>query len=785
MDHKELFFMSNTKLSFDKMSEEDVKYQYITPAIENAGWDKEQLKFEFAFTDGKMHIKGNKGYRGDRKRADYLLLYKPNIPIAIIEAKDMSHDAGFGIQQALGYANALEYANTLEVPFAYSSNGKKFVEHNRITGEEKELAMDEFPSPDELWQRYKDSKNITQEEENIILEPDHYDPFIKKEPRYYQRIAINKTIEAIAKGNNRILLVMATGTGKTFTAFQIAYKLWNSGMKKRILYLADRNILIDQTMVQDFKPFEKVMTKISNKELDSSYEIYFSLYQQLVNNNDDEKQPYQNFAPDFFDLIIVDECHRGSAKEDSQWRKILEYFNSATQIGMTATPKESKEISTSSYFGDPLYTYSLKQGIDDGFLAPYRVKRIGLDIDFEGYMPEKGKVDINGKLIENRLYNTRDFDKTIIIDDRTKEVAKKITEYLKSTDRYAKTIVFCTDQEHALRMRQALINENRDLVAENDRYIMRITGDDIEGKKQLDYFIDSEEKYPTIVTTSKLLSTGVDCKTCKLIVLDNNIESMTEFKQIIGRGTRLRTDYEKYYFTIMDFRGSTRKFADPEFDGDPEPYDNHSTEGDSRKNSTKSIINEESPLLPGEKFRVNDVKVHTILEKNLCFDKEGNLITENLISFSKNNIINEFHSLNEFIHHWNEVDKKQAINEELYKNNIFLDEIREAVGNDDMDDFDLICHIAFDKKPLTRAERVNNVKKRDYLNKYEGVARKVLEGLLDKYSTSGIGDLENIEFLENEPFRQYGSPMKIAKEFGGKLELQTAIQELRKEIYAE
>ena len=765
--------------SFGKLTEEDVKYQYITPAIENAGWDKSQFKFEFAFTDGKMHIKGKKGYRGVKKRADYLLLYKPSIPIAIVEAKDMNHAFDDGIQQALGYAR------TLDIPFAYSSNGKSFMEHNRLTGEVKELAMSEFPSPETLWQRYIDSKNITPTEEDIITEPDYFDPISKKKPRYYQRIAINRTMEAIAKGKKRILLVMATGTGKTFTAFQIVHKLWNTGKMKKILYLADRNILIDQTMQQDFKPFEKVMTKIQHKDLDSSYEIYFSLYQQLVNNDLNEKQPYQEFSPDFFDLIIVDECHRGSAKEDSQWRMILEYFNPATQIGMTATPKENKEISTSAYFGEPLYTYSLKQGINDGFLAPYRVKRIGLDVDLDGYRPEKGKVDVNGKLIEDREYNVRDYDRKIIIDDRTKVVAKKVTEYLKRTDRYGKTIVFCVDQEHALRMRQALINENQDLVAENDRYVMRITGDDIEGKRQLDYFIDPEEKYPTIVTTSKLLSTGVDCKTCKLIVLENNIESMTEFKQIIGRGTRLRTDYGKYYFTIMDFRGSTRKFADPEFDGDPEPYDGEPSGGGHGGGHREPTDPEEPPLLPGEKYRVNDVKVHTILEKNLCFDAEGNLITENLISFSKDNIVSEYHSLDEFIHHWNEIEKKQAITEELYEHNIFLDEIREAVGNDDMDDFDLICHIAFDKKPLTRAERANNVKKRDYLNKYEGVARKVLEGLLDKYATGGITDLESIEFLENEPFRQYGSPMKIAKEFGGKTQLQNAIQELQREIYIE
>jgi len=772
--------MKYNDLDFDKENEADVRKRYIDPAIEDAGWSVKQMKLEFYFTDGKMRISGNKGIRGKRKKADYILLYKPSFPIAVVEAKDMTHAYDDGLQQAL------DYADILDVPFAFSSNGKSFAIHNKLTGEEKELAMSEFPTPDELWQKYKDFKNIVPAEEKIITQPDYFDHVSKKVPRYYQRIAINRTMEAIAKGKKRILLVMATGTGKTFTAFQIVHKLVNARKMKKILYLADRNILIDQTMQQDFKPFEKVMTKIKNKNLDSSYEIYFSLYQQLVNNDEDTKQPYQEFSPDFFDLIIVDECHRGSAKEDSQWRRILEYFNPATQIGMTATPKEDKEVSTTGYFGEPLYTYTLKQGINDGFLAPYRVKRIGLDVDLDGYRPEKGKVDINGRLIEDREYNTKDYDRSLIIDDRTKVVAKKITEYLKRTDRFAKTIVFCVDREHALRMRKALINENKDLVAENDRYVMRITGDDDEGKRQLDYFIDPEEKYPTIVTTSKLLTTGVDCKTCKVIVLENNIESMTEFKQIIGRGTRLRTDYGKYYFTIIDFRGSTRKFADPEFDGLPEPYDDGEHNGGGRRGGRRETMEPEEPTLnPGEKYRVNDVKVHAILEENLCFDAEGNLITENLISFSKDNIINEYHSLDEFINHWNEADKKQAIIDELYEHNIFLDELREAVGNDDIDDFDLICHIAFDKKPLTRAERVNNVKKRDYLNKYEGVAREVLEGLLDKYATDGITNLEETSVLKLEPFNIHGRPSRIIKDnFTDVNNFKQTLKELRKELYA-
>ncbi len=761
-------------MNTDKLTEEDVKYQFITPSIEEAGWCNEQLKFEHSFTDGAMQIKNNIGMRGNKKRADYILVYKPHLPLAVVEAKDKNHSIDDGIQQAIFYAKILD------IPFAYSSNGEGFLEHDLLTGKEKELQMNEFPSPSELWKRYIAYNKITPEEEEVIIKKEYYDHITEKKPRYYQRIAINKTIEAIVKGQNRILIVMATGTGKTFTAFQIAYKLKESGLKKKILYLADRNILIDQTMQQDFKPFDKVMTKIHDKNLDSSYEVFFGLYQQLVNNND-EKQPYEQLDPNFFDLIIVDECHRGSASDNSEWRKILEYFHSATQIGMTATPREDKDISTSSYFGEPIYTYSLKQGINDGFLAPYRVKRIGLDVDLEGYIPEIGKKDVNGQEIEHRLYNTLDFDKNMIIDDRTKKIAKKITEFLKSTDRYAKTIVFCVDTEHALRMRQALINENSDLVAKNSNYIMRITGNDKEGKKQLDNFIDVEEQYPTIVTTSDLLTTGVDCKTCKVIVLDNNINSMTKFKQIIGRGTRLRPDYDKNYFTILDFRGNTKKFLDPEFDGEPLPW--NSGENPSSKKGKSSTVDNSDKGKP-YKYRIKDQKVHVILEQNSCFDSKGNLITENFIKFSKDKLLSKYKSLDEFIKQWNTYDKKQAIKDELYDNDILLDELREESGLKDMDDFDLICHIAFDKKPLTRKERADNVKKRDYLNKYEGIARKVLEGLLDKYSTDGIKNLEDLRILENEPFRQYGNPRDIAREFGGKNELKNAIHNLENQIYA-
>lgn len=759
-------------MSYNNYSEEDVKYQFITPSIENAGWNKTQIRFEYSFTDGQMIIRGTKAKRGARKRADYLLSYKPNLPLAIVEAKDQKHAVGDGMQQGIAYAEILD------VPFVYSSNGSGFLEHDMITGKERELYLEEFPSPENLWKRMIHEKKISDEVEDIIKEPYHIGSGQHpKIPRYYQRIAINRTVEAIANGKKRILLVMATGTGKTFTAFQIAHRLRKSDTKKKILYLADRNILIDQTMTQDFKPFEKVMTKVQKHELDSSYEVFFALYQQLV-TPDADKQPYEDLDPEFFDLIFVDECHRGSAKADSEWREILEYFSSATQIGMTATPKETKKVSNIDYFGEPIYTYSLKQGIQDGFLAPYKVIRILTDIDANGYRPPKDKLDIHGNPVEDRIYNTLDFDKNIIIDERTEIVASKITEYLKKTNRFDKTIVFCVDTKHAERMRQALVNENSDLVAENSKYIVRITGNDEFGKSQLDYFIDSHEKYPVIATTSMLLSTGVDSKTTKLIVLDKNIGSMTEFKQIIGRGTRLREDLDKTYFTIMDFRNNTRKFADPNFDGPPVSV----FEG-GQDDFPPVTIDPEPPEPPKIVPRINGVPVRVILEQNQCYDENGNLLTENFIDFTRSNILKEYSTLEEFIKTWNSYDKKQAIIDELYQHGIFLDELRESSGNDEMDDFDLICHIAFDKEPLTRAERANNVKKRDYLNKYEGIARQVLEGLLDKYSSEGITDIENIRILENDPFRRIASTKKIVNEFGGRDGFLNAVQDLQKEIY--
>lgn len=768
-----------------EMTEEDIKLQFITPAIEAAGWDKlKQIKMEYNFTDGRVIVRGNITARGKRKRTDYLLYYKPNLPLAIVEAKDNRHSIGDGMQQGI------EYAECLDVPFVYSSNGDGFLEHDMLCGKEREIKLEEFPSPEELWRRYKGDTSMTSDQETLITEPYYFQPG-DKTPRYYQRIAINRTIDAIARGQNRILLVMATGTGKTYTAFQIIHRLWKSGRKKKILFLADRNILVDQTMQQDFKPFSKVMTKIEGKKLDSSYELYLSLYQQLA--GDENEEPFRAFKPDFFDLIVIDECHRGSAKEDSRWRRILEYFSSATQIGMTATPKETKEVSNISYFGEPIYTYSLKQGIDDGFLAPYKVLRVGLDRDLEGWRPTAGQHDIYGFEIDDREYNIKDFDKNLIIDERTIAVAKRITKFLKDTDRFAKTIVFCVDIDHAERMRQALVNENADLVAENSKYVMRITGDNAEGKAQLDYFIAEDSPYPVIVTTSKLMTTGVDCKTCKLIVLDNNINSMTEFKQIIGRGTRLKPDYGKEYFTIMDFRNACRLFADPEFDGDPIVVIDDGGDNPEIPNDAPPVTDDppyngngggDEPSEPHHKFRVRGVEVTILNERVQYYDKDGKLITESVTDYSKKNILGEYATLDSFLRAWNSEEKKQAIIDELQERGVLLEALREASGNKDIDDFDLICHIAYDKAPLTKAERANNVRKRGYLYKYSGLAQEVLSALLDKYMNEGIQDIENIEILSNDPFRQFGTPMKIAKLFGGKDGYKKAIKELQNEIYA-
>ena len=791
------------------LTEEDIKMRYITPAIINAGWDKKQIRLEYSFTAGRIILRGNITARGKQKRADYLLSYKSNFPLAIVEAKDNNHPVGAGLQQAI------EYAKVLDIPYVYASNGDGFVEQNLITGEVKELKLEDFPSPEALYKRYRVDKGIDEAEEKVILEPYYYIPNYKT-PRYYQRVAINRTVDAVAKGQQRVLVVSATGTGKTYMTFQIIYRLWKSGLKKKILFLADRNVLVDQTISGDFKPFGGKMTKVQKRNLDSSYEIYLALYQQLA--GDDGEEAYLQFQPNFFDLIVIDECHRGSAKEESAWRKILDYFSSATHVGCTATPIETKEASSTSYFGEPIYEYSLKQGIEDGFLAPYKVIRIGLDKDLEGYRPEAGKVDKFGYEIEDREYNIKDFDRKIVIDDRTRVVAAKITEFLKKTDRFSKTIVFCVDIEHAERMRQALINENKDLYSQNEKYIMRITGDNDEGKAQLENFIDEEMKYPVIAVTSKLMTTGVDAKMCKLIVLENNINSMTEFKQIIGRGTRLLEEYGKTYFTIMDFRNASRLFADPDFDGKPEvvidlegndPVDepvpdpvpdpelptdggkqnpeDGGNNGEVKEDGGKYGPGDIPPFVEGEdkprKYYVGDITVKVLSERVQYVDKDGKLITESLIDYTKKNILQQYSRLDDFLRTWTTAEKKQAIIEELQDDGVLLDAVREELGKTELDDFDLICHIAYDKAPLTKKERAENVKKRHYLYKYSDIAQKVIEALLDKYSNDGIKDIEDTKVLELKEFAQIGSPLKIVKAFGGKEAYQKAVQELENEIY--
>jgi type I restriction enzyme, R subunit len=785
------------------LSEEDIKARYITPAITDAGWDiNKQVRLEYAFTAGRIILRGNVTARGKRKRADYVLFYKTNFPLAVIEAKDNKLPVGAGLQQAIDYAKALD------ISYVYASNGDGFVEQNLLTGEVRELRLEEFPSPEELYQRYLIDKNVNEAEEKVILEPYYYVPNYKT-PRYYQRVAINRTVDAVAKGQDRVLLVSATGTGKTYMTFQIIYRLWKSGLKKRILFLADRNVLVDQTISGDFKPFSGKMTKVKNKDLDSSYEIYLALYQQLT--GDDGEETFRQFQPNFFDLIVIDECHRGSAKEESAWRKVLDYFSSATHIGCTATPIETKEASSQTYFGEPIYEYSLKQGINDGFLAPYKVIRIGLDKDLEGYRPEAGKVDKYGYEIEDREYNAKDFERSLVIDDRTRVIASKITEFLKKTDRFSKTIVFCVDIEHAERMRQALINENKDLYAENHKYIMRITGDNDEGKAQLEHFIDEESPYPVIAVTSKLMTTGVDAKMCKLIVLENNINSMTEFKQIIGRGTRLLEEYGKTYFTIMDFRNSSRLFADPAFDGrpevvidldgndpvdEPDPPIDGGEEGTGEDAGNDGVIEDNGEYGTGDtppfndegeekprKYYIGDVTVRVLSERVQYVDKDGKLITESLTDYTKKNILEQYARLDDFLRTWTEAEKKQAIIDELQDSGVLLDAVREELGKTELDDFDLICHLAYDKPPLTKKERAENVKKRHYLYKYSDVAQQVIEALLDKYANDGIKEIEDTKVLQLKEFAKIGSPMKIVKAFGGKEAYLKAVKELENEIY--
>lgn len=779
-----------------QMTEEDIKLQYITPAIQ-AKWGLDRITMETKITDGRINLKGNIVTRERPKKADYVLYLTKNKPIAIVEAKDNNHSISYGLQQAI------TYAKMQDIPFAYSSNGDGFQEHDLLTGLERTLSMDEFPTVDELTARWESETNggkgISDNERKIINQP-YYSSQNTYDPRYYQRNAINRTVEAIANGQERLLLVMATGTGKTYTAFQIVYRLLKSGLKKKVLYLADRNILVDQSIQQDFSPLEKVIHKINFAKDDpvtiTSHEVYFSLYQQLAGNeeNEDEESGEETvarfaklFNKDFFDLIIVDECHRGSAKKDSNWRKILDYFSSATQIGMTATPKETKYISNIDYFGEPVYTYSLREGIDDGFLAPFRVINITTDIS-DGWRPHKGQLDKFGNEIEDRIYSNSDFDYNIILEDRTYEVAREITEYLKSTDRMQKTIVFCATEDHAERMRIALNNLNADMVKENPDYVVRITGSDTYGKSKLDYFISVSAPYPVIATTSKLLSTGADCKMTKLIVLDEMINSMTEFKQIIGRGTRLREKEGKNHFVVMDFRNVTRLFSDPDWDGPIEivegfdPNHKPTSKPDTPGNGGDSV----SPPPTVDKYVVdeNGCDVHIIGKRVEVYDAQGKLLRqESIVDYTKSNILGKYASLDNFISKWTSEEKKEAIRELLKEQGIDLEQMKAEQGMTDVDDFDFICHVAFNQKPLTRKERANNVKKRDFLSKYSGVAREVLEALLDKYMNTGIYEIEKTEILQLDPFKKFGKPSKIATYFGGKAGYIQAVKALEEELY--
>ena len=809
------------------LSERDICTKFITPAVVKAGWDiQSQIREEVFFTRGRIIVRGKLVTRGKAQRADYILYYKPNIPIALIEAKDNNYPVGGGMQQAI------KYAATLDIPFVFSSNGDAFLFHDR-TGQgaqtETELALDAFATPAQLWNSYRAWKGLAPTQEEIVLQ-DYHEDGSDKEPRYYQRIAINKTIEAIAKGQDRILLVMATGTGKTYTAFQIIWRLWKAGRRKRILYLADRNVLVDQTMVNDFRPFGAAMAKLSttsktieredgtevqiptaidrkHRRIDTSYEIYLALYQAITGPEEQQKL-YRELSRDFFDLIVIDECHRGSAAADSAWREILDYFSSATQIGLTATPKETEYVSNIHYFGKPVYSYSLKEGIRDGFLAPYKVVKVHLDVDIEGYRPGRGETDKYGYEIEDRVYNQKDFDRELVIDERTKRVAKKVTEFLKeSGDRFQKTIVFCVDTEHAFLMRQALVNENQDLVQQNDRYAMRITGDDAEGCAEVGNFIDPEAKYPVIVTTSRLLSTGVDTQTCRLIVLDREVNSMTEFKQIVGRGTRVHEDTKKYYFTLIDFRKATNHFADPEFDGEPvqiyEPGENDPVtppedvsppdEGDESippepGDDEEIILDPEQIFIDGpssggrRKYYIHGDPVTIVAESIEYLDENGNLVTEGLRDYSKKTLRKRFASLDEFLKSWNGAERKDAIIEELNKEGLLFEPLAEEVGKN-LDPFDLICHVAFDQPPLTRRDRAQNVRKRDVFTKYGAKARAVLEALLQKYQDEGVTALDDPRILRVAPFDVMGTPVELLKQFGGRKGFEKAVHELQSALY--
>jgi type I restriction enzyme R subunit len=780
------------------LTEADIRTKFITPALTGANGDKwnvmTQIREEAYFTKGRVIVRGRMVMRGEAKKADYILSYQPNLPLAVIEAKDNNHSVGAGMQQAL------EYAEALDVPFAYSSNGDAFLEHDRTktTGQvTREIPLDQFPTPDELWSRYRRAKGYTSDLVAVATQ-DYYFDGSQKSPRYYQIIAINRTVDAIARGEKRILLVMATGTGKTYIAFQIIWRLWKSGRKKRILFLVDRNVLADQTKTNDFKPFGQAMTKITNRKVDKAFEIYLCLY-QAVTGTEEEQNIYRQFTPDFFDLIVVDECHRGSAADDAAWRKVLDYFSSATQVGLTATPKETRDVSNIEYFGDPIYTYSLRQGIADGFLAPYKVVRIGLDRDLEGWRPEDGQLDKYGLVIEDREYNDRDFDRNLILEKRTAVVAAKVTEFLRATDRFSKTIIFCENIPHAERMRQAMVNANPDLAAANSKYVMRITGDNDEGKAQLDNFIDPESTYPVIACTSRLMSTGVDAQTCKVIVLDRRIGSMTEFKQIIGRGTRIQEDYNKLFFTIMDFKRATALFADPDFDGDPvqvyepggeepvvPPDDGEEQGGDGPAGETivdgPGIDDGPGPGPGSTRYVVDNVEVRVVTERVQYLDEHGKLITESLRDYTRKAVRKNYASLDAFLISWKDADRKQAVIEELAGQGVFLAELAEQVGRD-FDAFDLICHVAFDQPPLTRKERAEKVKKRNVFGRYGDKARKVLDALLQKYADTGIASVESLEILKVDPLTAFGTPVEIVSAFGGKSAYVAAIRELENALY--
>ena len=828
-----------TPLEKRELTERDICTKFVVPALESAGWDiQQQVREQVYFTDGPVLVEGKTVKRGKRKFADLILFHRSNFKLAVVEAKDNTHSVGAGMQQALAYAE------TLDVPFVFSTNGDGFLFHDRLATSgavEQELPLEKFPSPSELWDKYCQAKNITQATLPVITQS-YFSDGGGRTPRYFQEIAINRTVEAIANGQKRVLLVMATGTGKTFTAFQIIWRLWKSGAAKRILFLADRNILIDQTMVNDFKHFKGAMAKLSPKsktielksgktsdvtsaiqqdrKIDKSYEIYMSLY-QAVTGTDEERNIYKQFSPDFFDLIVIDECHRGSAAEDSSWREILTYFTTATHVGLTATPKETKEVSNIDYFGAPIYTYSLKQGIEDGFLAPYKVIRIDIDRD-TGWRPEAGKADKHGMVIEDRIYNQKDFDRTLVLEQRTNLVAKKVTEFLKATNRFDKTIVFCDDIDHAERMRQALANQNADLIAKNHKYVMRITGDNAEGKAELDQFIHPEEKYPVIVTTSELMTTGVDAQTCKLIVLDKTIQSMTKFKQIIGRGTRINEDFGKLFFTIMDFKKATELFADKNFDGEPvqiyepgpedppvppeDPPDDESNEGtfeggdingevknpeggsdDGTDTGNGGSLIDPRPLppppQPRKKYYVDDVAVQIVAERVQYYGTDGKLITESLKDYTRKTVLDEFASLDLFLQRWTSAEQKQAVLLELEQQGVFFEELAEQVGKD-FDPFDLVCHVAFDQPPLTRRERADSVKKRNYFAKYADKARLVLEALLEKYADEGIQTIETLNVLNVQPLSSFGTPVEIVRLFGGKAQYDQALRDLESALYA-